>query len=147
MPPPSDGGGSSRLDEDAGRLLDYLIDHEEGLTYEDANTVWGWRKRYFQMVVQYYRMLFANDPRPLISDKNPEDKRGPWIFKLSHDPRAWEAHRTIAIESQIETVEYIARSALKGLDGRTVLGKRERIFHRYFSRLVEDIAELREQAM
>jgi hypothetical protein len=143
LPPPVDH--RNRLDEDTGRLLDYLVDHPSGLTYEDASSLWGWRRRYFQRVVQHFRMLFANDSPALICARHPDDGRAPWIYCLSLDTREWHANRFLNVESQLESMEYVARSALKGLDGRTSLGKWERIVHRYLTRMVEDIAELREQ--
>lgn len=145
LPPPVDH--RSRLDEDTGRFFDFVVGHHEGLTYKDAEVMWGWPRRRFQLVVQHYRMLFANESPALVCEPNPDDGSAPWIFKLSKDTKAWHAGRFLNVESQLESMEYVARAALKGLDGRTQLGKWERVVHKHLMRMVEDIAELREQAV
>jgi hypothetical protein len=143
LPPPVEH--RKKLDEDTGRLLDYVVEHKEGLTRTDAAALWGWQQRRFQKIVQHFRMLFANDSPALICERDPNNGRGPWVYRLSLDTRTWHAERFLNVESQLESMEYVARSALKGLDGRTQLGKWERRVYRDLTRMVEDIADLREQ--
>ena len=142
LPPPMDH--RSRLDEDVGRLFDYLVEHKT-ITYEEAGFEFDWTRRRFLKVGRQFRLIFANDDVTLVCAPDPEDLRGPWVYEISPNTRVWHTSRVVSIEAQLVTMEAVARSALHALDGRSTLGRWERLTHRYFSRLLEDIAELREQ--
>lgn len=143
LPPPLDH--RSRTAEDVGRLFDYLVEHTEGVTYREAAEAWGWTRRHFLEVVLFFRRLFANDPSALVCNRDPDHLRGPWIYCISQDTREWHAARMAHVETEIETMRDVASSATKVLDGRTLMGKRAKLMHRSFVRLLEDLSELREQ--
>ena len=134
----------TRLDEDVGRLFDYLVEYGR-ITYLDALDEWSWSRRYFLAVVRVFRRIFANDPSALVCNRDPDDRRGPWVYCISADIREWAAARVKQIESQLTTMRDVSSSATKVLDGRTLLGKYARAMNKSFVRLLEDLEELREQ--
>ena len=146
LPPPVDH--RERVAEDVGRLFDYLVAHSSGLTYVDAASRFGWSRRYFLEMARQLRLMFAGDDVVLVCERNPDAKRGPWIYSLSDDIRLWIADRVQQLDSQSQTMEAVARSAVKATDGRTLLGKLARVYARQLRHLNEVIAALRdEQAM
>jgi len=147
---PDDQGRQYRIDVHAGWLFDRLMAvRPNGLTYEDAEQEWGWDRGYFFKVVRVLRSILASEKVTVPCAQ--EDGYGtPYVYRLTDDPKAieaWEANRLNDGESRLVTIRNVAESAMHFTDGRSLTGKRARKMHKAVDRLIEDLAELRADAV
>ena len=138
-----------RIDGDAGTLFDHLFAIKpKGITYEDAEVLWGWDRVYFYAVVRVLRLTLSGEDATVTCEQ--PGGQMPWVYTLTGDPQAiqaWHANRLLDAESRLETIKSVAESAVHATNGRTTTGKRARTVYKAVGRLMEDLAELREEAI
>jgi len=149
------------IDEHAGWLFDHLFavgdgdddadtdnSTDGGMTYEDAYRKWGWDRNYFFKVVHVLRLNLAGEDATVTCEQ--EETSAPWVYRLTGDPeaiQAWHANRLLDAETRLETIKRVAESAVHATNGRTTTGRRARKVFKAVGRLMEDLQELREEAI
>lgn len=135
----------TQLDEKAGVLFDYAVDHRDGFTYEQVATVLGWDYATFMDVVRRLRLILGDEEHTLLCTPQGSGER--WLYRLTDDPDVhliWSRFRLRTVETSLETAEHAAQSITNATDGRTVDGRKARIILRSVHRLREDLAEIAE---
>ena len=123
---------------DAGALFDYLVDTPEPVVIDEIRAALGWTYRRTEQAIHDVRMaLGADDSINLIAEP---DGRGPWRYWLTgsaEDARWWQANRLVVLITQVRTNLAVAESIRRGIDGRTVEGRKARVLARTLGYIVD----------
>jgi hypothetical protein len=141
---------ASQVGRDAKRLFEYAQQHTEGFTHVQAEAKFFWNTRYFFYVSRHVRLRQAKHETTLICTRNPDDRRGPWVYRLTGDwdqALEWSSNRLSDAESRIEVIRDVAATEMKAHDRRTVKGRKAKIIFKAMDRLIEDLTELLEDAV
>jgi hypothetical protein len=132
--------------EHAGQLFDFLVDHPEGVTWEDAAAAFPWARHRssFGVVVRRLRRTLGNDDEMTVVC-DPRRHRQSWLYRLVGDPSeadGWQANRIGDAEARLLTILDVSRSVARRSDGRTLVGKKARKIESTIGYLVGELADL-----
>lgn len=129
-------------------LVGYLTEHPEGSTIEDLAEALGTSLDGARRAVQRLRIeLGANQEVNLIC--NPAGQRQRWLYFLVgtvDEAKPWATNRRRDSETRLRTQQAIWTSVAAATDGRTVEGRKARRAQKAMTRLLEDFAEIEEEA-
>jgi len=137
--------------EAANDLFDQLVEADQ--TYETLGVSMGWSRSQVIKYVQVLRDVLAAqaDTISVTCDPDPLDPLGPWIYTLRGgggivDPERsrWLINRLGDAERRLVTIRHVVDIAAKNLDGRTIEGKKARIYALHLKRAEEEVAMLNE---
>lgn len=126
-------------------LFDYAANKLQGFTLQEAAHSLGYKRRTMEDTIWRLRKIFGDsDTINLVCD--PNGYHEPWLYRLVgtlEEAKPWLDNRIGDCEGRIETTNAIAKSILAATDGRTLEGKSVRAMVKALTRLIEDLADLR----
>lgn len=141
---PEDPGRRRRqLDDEAGLLYDFAVDHPRGFIYEDAKDKFGWHYSRFIKVVRHLRQILSADEITLTA--TPQGQHERWLYMLvgTYDAaRPWATNRVGDLETRLDTIHGVANTLTNATDGRSVEGKKARLIERTIRHLMENLNDL-----
>lgn len=139
----------SSLDDKAGDLSDYAIGHPNGFTADRACADLGWEYPDFIRVVRRVREIFSGDTDEWTLICEPQGQNEQWRYRWTRgyeEAKFWLANRTGDTDSRLNTMLMVARTTMSAEDGRSISGRKARKRVKMFSRLIEDLAEIDDEA-
>lgn len=128
-------------------LFDLLS--ERDLTSAEITDRTGWNYPQFMTAVQALRDILAANGDVISVLAEPQGSRGPWRYSLQAgttivdaEKSQWVVNRLKDAERRVKTITHVLEVAVNSLDGRTVEGKKARIYHLHINRAQEEIALL-----
>jgi hypothetical protein len=134
---------SKYVDELAGRLFDYAVGQP---TFTNRQAMAGLEIKHlatFNQAARRLRLILGEDDINLVC--TPQGEGEPWLYELVgnlENAGPWVRNRLRDLEARIETQHAVSRSLVTATDGRTVEGRKARLFAKTLGRLQEDLAEL-----
>jgi len=136
-----------KLSETVALLFDFAASKPDGFTLPEASVALDVDERQMPRFVNALRREFAEGDINLVCDPNGKNEK--WVYRLvgrPEDAQAWHSNRIGDMESRLETLQSVAHSMVNATDGRSIAGRKARLIDRALSRLIEDLAVLREDA-
>lgn len=123
-------------------LFDAAVAIPAGFTVDDIRASHGWSHAQVNIAIRDLRVFLGDtgDTINLVCD--PQGNRDRWLYRLVgnlDDVRAWSANRVRDAEGRVRTMQAVMTSIVAATDGRTIPGRKARLMHRSFTRLVEDL--------
>jgi len=136
----------------AEQLFDLLTDGD--LTSAQIIDKTGWSYSQFLKAVQSLRDILAANGDVISVVAEPQGGREPWLYALragktiinAEDSR-WVINRLGDAQRRVTTILHVLQVAKETLDGRTIEGKKARIYHLHITRAQEEIAMLADDEM
>lgn len=126
--------------------FDFAADQSTGFTDRELAAHLGVDHRTVRDVIQKLRDVLGHDDSiNLVCE--PQGQRQKWLYRLvgnMEDSRWWAANRILDTERRIRTQYNVCRAMARATDGRTIEGRKARIFERSLQRLLEDVDALAE---
>lgn len=130
---------------DAGVMFDLLVEGDK--TSAELIKITGWKYKKFLKAIQALRDILAANDDVISVTAEPQGGSNPWLYSLKAgkaivDPEQsrWVLNRLQDAERRIETIEHVLDVAVNSLDGRTVAGKKARIYRLHIKRAREEVA-------
>jgi hypothetical protein len=126
-------------------LFDLLVDAPDGLVVFQMMAALELDKWTVDQAIRDVRMIFADDEINLVCD--PQGASEQWLYRLVgcyEEAAPWLASRSSDQETRLRTMKAVTQSMVNNADGRTTEGRKARLKLKYFTRLIEDLEELRE---
>jgi len=134
-------------DEHLSALFDLLMDRDS-VTIDEIAAYLAVTKTRADVVVRDFRLLFGDDDTiNLVA--TPSGQRERWDYSLQgtlEGAEPWALNRIADAESRLDTMAAVLASIERGIDGRTLAGRKARILRRAITRAREDLADLMEEA-
>lgn len=132
------------LDELLTNLFDVLVRRPDGVTLDEISAELEVPPRRARSVIRTFRLTFGEDDTiNLICDPNGQNNQ--WLYRLTGsmvETEPWAKNRLDDAEARLTTMSTVLASVERGLDGRSVEGRKARIWRRAIERAREDITEL-----
>lgn len=134
-----------RYDIWAGELFDFAVSRPEGFTNVEAMAELEIKRLSdFNRSARRLRITLGEDDEiNLVCD--PQGSGEKWLYRLVgnlEEAGPWVANRLRDMEARLETQHGVAKSVVTATDGRSVEGRKARLFAKVYSRLREDLEEL-----
>lgn len=107
----------------------------------------GWAHYQFLKAVQKLRDILAANGDVISVVAEPNGPRQPWLYGLragqsivDAERSRWAPNRLQDAERRIMTIGHVLEVAVNATDGRTVEGKKARIYHLHIKRAQEEVA-------
>lgn len=127
------------------RVLKGLLETRE-MTSAEVIQKTGWRHWQFIKAAQSLRDLLAEEGSTITLVADPHGYRGPWLYRLidgagvvDPDTTIWFGNRVDDMERRIKTVKAVLDPSVRVLDGRSVRGKKARIYQLHITRALEEV--------
>jgi hypothetical protein len=135
----------SKHDERAEVLFDLLADGDH--TYESIGEKTGWSRNQILKAVQRLRDILAVNGDVISVVCEPQGQYEPYAYRLKGgkeildaEKTRWAINRTKDLDRRGRTFENVLAVAVKATDGRTLVGKKARIWHLHIKRAREEVA-------
>lgn len=129
----------------AAVLFDLLVEGDK--TSAELIQITGWSYKQWQKATQALRDILAANDDVISVVAEPQGESQPWLYRLQAgkvivDPEQsrWVLNRLQDAERRITTIEHVLDVAVNSLDGRTVAGKKARIYRLHIKRAREEVA-------
>jgi len=130
---------------DAAQMFDLLVEGDR--TSAELIKEAGWKHRRFLKAIQALRdILAANGDVITVTAEPHRGSNKPWLYSLKagkaivdSEQSRWVLNRLQDTERRIETIEHVLDVAVNSLDGRTVAGKKARIYALHLKRAREEV--------
>jgi len=126
-------------------LFDLLADSSH--TYVTIREETGWSRKQILKAVQVLRDILAANGDVISVVCDPQGPREPWLYRLQAgrdildaERSGWILNRFTDAERRLKTIKHVLEVAVRGLDGRTVEGRKARIYDLHLRRAQEEIA-------
>jgi len=135
--------------DQAAQLFDFLVDHSEGVTWEDTKKEFRWAKdrpHFFHVVRRLRQILGDDDQINVVCD--PRGHRETWLYRLVGDPEEalpWQANRLKDLEARLETIAAVAASVARNVDKRTIVGRKASKIESTVGYLLHELGDLNER--
>lgn len=137
---------TQRWEERATDLFNMLVEGDQ--TYETVCDALDWDRQWFYKAVQTLRdELAGGDSISVVCE--PQGKGEPWLYSLragnvviDAEDDFWLNNRFGDTERRILTIRHVIDTAVRATTGRTVLGKKARIYQLHLKRAEEEVAML-----
>src|SRR5262245_17849949 len=135
----------------AEELYDMLADAPDGMLSSEIEATAGWTLNERLKAAQTLRdwLAMEDDTITLTCDPDPYIPLGPWRYRLIGgngviDPEQsrWMINRLGDMERRLATIKHVIDVAAKTLDGRSIEGRKARIYRMHIGRAEEEIAML-----
>ena len=130
---------------DADQLFDYAVANPDGFTRSDACAKLECSSREFDATVRELRRILGDgDDIYLVCWTQ---GRGEWRYQLIGNfdgSREWGVWMLAHSEARIETQQWLYRTLVKALDGRTIEGRKARMMERAMRHLHEELVAIDE---
>lgn len=107
----------------------------------------GWTHGQLRAAVQKLRDILAADGDTINVVCEPDGWRQPWQYRLraggdilDAEESRWMTNRLGDTERRITTIGHVLDAAVNATDGRTIEGRKARIYQLHISRAIEEIA-------
>jgi hypothetical protein len=137
---------TAQQEKDAGILFDLLVEGEQ--TYITIRARTGWSRTKIIKTVQVLRDILGDGDEISVTCE-PQGKCEPWLYALragehiiDSSESAWLPNRFGDAERRLMTIRHVLDAAVQGLDGRTAIGRKARIYRMHLRRAEEEIALL-----
>lgn len=134
-----------RISENVALLFDFATAKPDGFTQPEAAAYLDVDERQMPRFINALRHEFADGDINLVCEPNGKGEK--WLYRLvgrPEDARIWHTNRIGDTESRLETMQSVAHSMVGATDGRTIEGRKARVIDRQLTRLIEDLAVIRE---
>lgn len=133
--------------KDAARaavLYDLLADRPR--TQSEVVALTGWTVRRFSSAVQRLRDILAASGDTINVPAEPQGQREEWVYALTDgagiidaERSQWAPNRMKDAERRLKTIKHVFSAAVEATDGRTVEGRKARIYQLHLARAEEEI--------
>ena len=134
-------------DERAGVLFDLLVEGDQ--TYLTIGEATGWDRHKVYAAVQRLRDVLADNEDVISVVAEPQGRGEPWVYRLAHGAQIVDAEHSQWIigrfgdaERRLKTINHVLAAAVVALDGRSVEGRKARIYRLHLTRAEEEVAML-----
>lgn len=129
----------------AGALFDLLADGDQD--YETIREATGWSRGQIIKTVQRLRDILAANDDEIQVVCEPQGQWEPYVYRLKGgkeildaEKSRWAIGRTLDLDRRGRTLEAVLSVAVRATDGRTLPGKKARIWHLHIKRAREEVA-------
>lgn len=111
----------------------------------------GWSRAQRIVAVRRLRDNLATTGAGMTVVCEPNGHQLPWLYRLvsldavKADRSRWLPNRIQDVERRLKTILHVVDAVVDGTDGRTLLGKKARIFQLHIRRAFEDIGLIPDQ--
>jgi hypothetical protein len=128
-------------------LFDLLADADR--TRDEIQAKTAWNRPQFQKAVQTLRDILAANGDVISVVCEPHGHRAPWLYclragaeVLNAEESRWIINRLQDAERRLLTIGNVMEVAARGLDGRSIEGRKARIYELHIRRAAEEVALL-----
>ena len=134
-----------------GRLFDLLAASPDGVTVDEIMAVLECDHPTANRAIRDLRLAFGESGE-ITLPCYPQGQGERWLYVLAHgdlviDDDApegeWIENRIGDAKARLQTMEAVAKTAVRSTDGRSPLGREARVLAKALGRLREDLAEIR----
>jgi hypothetical protein len=130
--------------ERAAELFDLLSARDR--TISEVRALTGWNSYQYGKAVQRLRDILAADGDDINVVAEPQGHREGWLYGLragsaivDASESQWVPNRMKDAERRLKTIKHVMQAAVSATDGRSVVGKKARIWALHLTRAEEEI--------